>query len=233
MSATANTRLSSSPQITVSGNDECLLIRCNSAASVPSLPCVTMPYVGVSLETATYCKEYPQLLDTSRCDAGVKSLADKMTNINMAKLRCCCLNIKQNMFNANVYSSQDKEVTSWASSRVMMGWPLAAPLLSDHMAAGRPCHRTPRSETLRSRTELVAAAHLPITPPSSFLCVFNSFAPPFSLSLPIYEVSWAHEILTDPLDGLRDSISSRENGTVVPANFRSRGRLERNRTVKG
>lgn len=41
------------------GNDECLLIRCNSAASVPSLPCVTMPYVGVSLETATYCSEYP------------------------------------------------------------------------------------------------------------------------------------------------------------------------------
>lgn len=51
---------------TLRGNDERLIIRCNSAASVPSLPCVTMPYVGVSLETATYGNGYPQLLDTSR-----------------------------------------------------------------------------------------------------------------------------------------------------------------------
>lgn len=65
------------------------------------------------------------------------------------------MNMKQNVFSANVYTSQDKEVTSWASSRVMMGWPLVAPLLSDHMAAGRRCHRTPRPETLRSRIELV------------------------------------------------------------------------------
>lgn len=78
-----------------------------------------------------------------------------MTNINTTKRRCCCLNIKQNMFNLNVCSIQDKEVTSSASSRVMMGWPLVALLLLDHMVAGWPCHRTHRSETLRSRCEIV------------------------------------------------------------------------------
>lgn len=159
-----------------------------------------------------------------------------MTKLNTTKSRCCCLYIKQNMFNMNVCSIQDKEVTLSASSRVTMGWLLTALLLSDHMFAGLVI----RLITLRlSRADLKlwrAAAHLPITPHSFFLCVFISFAPlslSLSLFLLIYVVSWAQEILTDPLDEHRDSISSQENVTVVPANFRSRGSLERKRMVKG
>lgn len=61
-----------------------------------------------------------------------------------------------------------------------------------------------------------------------------SLPPPLSLalSLSLYVVSWAQEILTDPLDELRDSISSQENGTVVPANSRKSGTEQNGQGMK-
>lgn len=135
-------------------------------------------------------KQQPTVTSAHSCwtpaDIVENSHGDTMRTINTTKLRSCCSNIKQ-LFHMNRCSIQDKEVTSSASSRVMMGWPLAALLLSDHMVVGRPCHWTHRAETLQSRFEIVESRST--SPHSSSLllslCLYL-FCPPLSLSLLLF-----------------------------------------------
>lgn len=99
--------------------------------------------------------------------------------------------------------------------------------LLDHMAAAWQCQPSCCFETFQSTDESVGSfgafrffsLRFPLCLIISLcLCLFVPL--PLSLYLPlsIHLVSCAREILTDPLEELRDSISRQQNGTVVLGN---------------